>query len=144
MPTRTKGDYEIGYGKPPRGCGFKKGQSGNPRGRPPGSKNLTTLLNDALNEPVTITENGRRRKITKREAVIKQLVNKSASADARSLKILLDLMLNLEARARSSSAAPATPAIGPDDEEVLAQLKARLEGAHPGSDRNREMTPSPC
>ena len=112
MPTRTKGDYEIGYGKPP-----------------PGSKNLTTLLNDALNETVTVTENGRRRKITKREAVIKQLVNKSASAEARALKILLDLMLNLEARARSSSAAPATPAIGPDDEEVLAQLKERLEGA---------------
>ena len=128
MPTRTKGDYEIGYCKPPRGCGFKKGQSGNPRGRPPGSKNLTTLLNDALNETVTVTENGRRRKITKREAVIKQLVNKSASAEARSLKILLDLMLNLEARARSS-AAPTTPAIGPSDEEVLAQLKARLEAA---------------
>ena len=128
MPTRTKGDYEVGYGKPPRGWGFKKGQSGNPRGRPPGSKNLTTLLNDALNETVTITENGRRRKITKREAVIKQLVNKSASADQRSLKILLDLMLNLEARARSSGAAT-TPAVGPGDEEVLAQLKARLEDA---------------
>jgi hypothetical protein len=128
MPIGTKGNYDIGYGKPPRGCGFKKGQSGNPRGRPPGSKNLTTLLNDALNEPVTITENGRRRKITKREAVIKQLVNKSASADARSLKILLDLMLNLEARARSA-AAPTIPAVGPPDEEVLAQLKARLEGA---------------
>jgi hypothetical protein len=58
------------------------------------------------------------------------------------LKILLDLMLNLEARARSAAALP--PAVGPADEEVLAQLKARLEGAHPGSDRNREMTPSPC
>ena len=102
MPPGTRGDYEVGYGKPPRYAGFKKGQSGNPRGRPPGSKNLTTLLN----EPVTITENGRRRKITKRDAVIKQLVNKSASADARSLKILLDLMLNLEARARSSAAPP--------------------------------------
>ena len=55
--------------------------------------------------------------------MINQLLNKSASADARSLKILLDLMLNLEARARAS-AAP-TPADG----EVLAQLKARLEGA---------------
>ena len=127
MSTGTKGDYEVGYGKPPRGAGFRKGQSGNPRGRPRGAKNLTTLLNDALNEPVTITENGRRRKITKREAVIKQLVNKSASADARSLKILLDLMLNLEARARSSAAPP--PAVGHADEEVLAQLKARLEGA---------------
>ena len=127
MPTGTKGDYEVGYRKPPRHAGFKKGQSGNPRGRPVGSKNLATLLNDALNQPVTVTENGRRRKITKREAVITQLVNKSASADPRSLKILLDLLLNLEARARPS-AAP-TPAIGPPDEEVLEQLKARLEGA---------------
>ena len=72
MPAGPKGDYEVGYGKSPRGAGFKKGQSGNLRGRPPGAKNLTTLLNAALNEPVTITENGRRRKITKREAVIKQ------------------------------------------------------------------------
>jgi hypothetical protein len=78
MRAATKGDYEVGYGRPPRGAGFKKGQSGNSRGRPHNSKNLMTLLNDALNEPVTITKNGRRRKVTKREAVIKQLVNKSA------------------------------------------------------------------
>jgi hypothetical protein len=38
MPTRTNGDYEVGYGKPPRGYGFEKGQSGNPRGRPPVQK----------------------------------------------------------------------------------------------------------
>jgi hypothetical protein len=88
MRAATKGDYEVGYGKPPRGTGFKKGQSGNPRGRPPLSKNLTTLLNDTLNEPVTITEDDRRRKITKREAVIKPLVNKSASGDPRSLNKL--------------------------------------------------------
>jgi len=127
MPTGTKGDYEVGYRKPPRHAGFKKGQSGNPRGRPVGSKNLATLLNDALNQPVTVTENGRRRKITKREAVITQLVNKSASADPRSLKILLDLLLNLEARARSSSAP--TPAVGAADEEGIAQLEPSLEGA---------------
>jgi hypothetical protein len=48
----------VGYGKPPRGAGFKKARYGNP----PGSKNLTILLNDALNEPVTVTENGRRRR----------------------------------------------------------------------------------
>ena len=59
--------------------------------------------------------------------MIKQLVNKSASADPRSLRILLDLMLNLEARARSFT--DPIPAVAPGDEEVLAQLKARLEGA---------------
>jgi len=62
-----------GHGKPPRHDDFKKGQSGNPRGRRPGSKNLATLLESALNQPVTVTENARRRKVTKREAVIAQL-----------------------------------------------------------------------
>ena len=53
MPSDNKSDYAVGYGKPPRQTRFRKGQSGNPRGRSPGAKNLKTLLNDALNEPVT-------------------------------------------------------------------------------------------
>jgi len=40
MPPKTRRDYEVGYGKPPRDTRFKEGQSGNPRGRPPGLKNL--------------------------------------------------------------------------------------------------------
>src|SRR5215469_15592455 len=59
MPAEKQSDYEVGYGKPPRHTRFKKGQSGNPRGRPCGSKNLKTLLSEALSEPVIITENGR-------------------------------------------------------------------------------------
>ena len=52
MPHDETGDYEVGYGKPPRHSRFVKGQSGNPRGRPAGAKNFTTLLEEALNEPV--------------------------------------------------------------------------------------------
>ena len=66
MPREKRRDYEVGYRNPPHHTQFKKGQSGNPRGRPCGSKNLKTLVNEVLNELVTITENGRRRKITKR------------------------------------------------------------------------------
>ena len=79
MPAEKQSDYEVGYGKPPQHTRFKSGQSGNPRGRPSGSKNLKTLLSEALNEPVTITENGRRRKITKREAIVRQVVDCSAT-----------------------------------------------------------------
>ena len=50
MPRDKDGDYEVGYGKPPRHTRFVKGRSGNPRGKPPGAKNFTTLLNEALDE----------------------------------------------------------------------------------------------
>ena len=83
MPRDNKRDYEVGYAKPPRHTRFQKGRSGNPRGRPGGAKNLASLLNEALNEPVIVGENGRRRKIPKRQAIIKQLVNQSAQADWR-------------------------------------------------------------
>ena len=83
MPPNDKWDYEVGYGKPPRHTRFKKGQSGNPRGRCAGSKNLSGLLSGALNELVVVAENGGRRKISKRQAIIKQLVNRSAKGDCR-------------------------------------------------------------
>lgn len=55
-------------------------------------KNLAALLAAALNEKVMVTGNGKRRKVTKREAVITQLVNKSASAELRATKMLLEML----------------------------------------------------
>jgi hypothetical protein len=77
-------DYEVGYGKPPRQTRFSKGQSGNPRGRPRGTKNLKTLLLEILSEQIIATANGRRRKITKAAAIVIQLVNRAATGDLAS------------------------------------------------------------
>ena len=76
MPHDDEPEDEVGYSKPPRHSRFVKGQSGNPHGRPAGAKNLKTLLNKALNELVIVTENGGQRKISKREAIVTQLVNR--------------------------------------------------------------------
>jgi hypothetical protein len=56
MPPENQRDYAVGYGRPPPHSRFKKGQSGNPWGRPPGAKNLKTVLNEALNERVIVVE----------------------------------------------------------------------------------------
>jgi hypothetical protein len=124
MPPNER-DYEVGYGRPPRHTRFRPGRSGNPRGRPSGSKNLTTLLNDALNEPVVVAEIGGRRKITKRQAIITQLVNRSAKSDLRATKILLDIIQDIEHQTEPTS--PET-SFGPADQKVIEQLKARLHG----------------
>src|SRR5438309_436661 len=99
MPCDDEGDHEVGYGKPPRHSRFVKGQSGNPRGRTPGAKNLKTLLNKALNERVVVTENGGRRKISKCEAIVTQLVNGCAKGDLKAIQILLAMVRDIEARA---------------------------------------------
>jgi hypothetical protein len=129
MPPEDQRDYEVGYGKPPRHTRFKKGQSGNPRGRPKGSKNLPTLLSEALNEPVVVAENGRRRKITMRQAIIKQLVKRSATADLRAMKILLDMVRDLERQAEP--AFPETAEFSEADEKVLEQLRSRFSKGKP-------------
>src|SRR5215469_14126716 len=105
---------------------FQKGRSGNPKGRPKGSKNLATPLTEALDEKVQVTEDGKRRRVTKRELVIKQLVNKSASADLRAIKQLTDIVQGVERRA-GASPAPPRPVFSAADEEVIAELRKRIE-----------------
>jgi hypothetical protein len=84
--------YEVGYGRPPRHSRFKPGQSGNPKGRPKGSKSLKTLLEQALSSSVTITENGFPKKIALQELLFKAMVGKAVKGDIRATAVLVKLM----------------------------------------------------
>ena len=80
MANRGKEVYEIGFGKPPRSRQFKPGESGNPAGRPRGAKNFATAIEQELNSRVIVNENGRRKRISKREVIAKHLVNRRRGA----------------------------------------------------------------
>src|ERR1700741_5588118 len=97
-------DYKVGPGRPPVPTRCRKGQSGTPGGR--SQKKLHALLADALNEEVFVTVDGERRKITKREAVVHQLVNKSATADLRATKMLFDMIKDVEQKATVTPPVP--------------------------------------
>lgn len=89
-------DREVGYGKPPRDKQFRKGHSGNRKGRPKGSKNSATVLKKVLLGTVTASEDGHHRKITKLEAIIRRLVTKAVLGDHRSIALLLDRTAGLD------------------------------------------------
>jgi hypothetical protein len=65
------GGYPVGYGKPPKHTQFKPGKSGNPQGRPKGTKNLKTDLAEELCEKILVHEGGQARKLSKQRALVK-------------------------------------------------------------------------
>ena len=82
---------DIGFGKPPKHTQFRKGHSGNPKGRPKGSKNINVLIRKALEEKVTVKGPGGTRSISKFEAALMQQANKVANGDPRAFQVVLRL-----------------------------------------------------
>lgn len=72
--------YDVGYAKPPVETRFRKGQSGNPKGRPKGSRTVKSLLELALSAPITIVEGGQQKVIEQRAALFKALSRKQSRA----------------------------------------------------------------
>src|SRR5262249_25898809 len=64
----------AGYGKPPVHAQFKPGRSGNPKGRPKGLRNIRSVIEEALNQRITIREGDRTRSLTKLDGVILTMI----------------------------------------------------------------------
>ena len=84
----AKNDYEVGYGRPPKDTQFKKGQSGNPAGRPKGTRNFKTDLEEELQERVRITEGGKSEEVSKQRALVKRTFEKGISGDMRAVAMI--------------------------------------------------------
>jgi hypothetical protein len=119
----TDREYSVGYGKPPKHTQFKPGQSGNPRGKAKGRKNLATELMEELSERVVVTENGRRRTLSKQTVILKRMVTDAAQGDAKARDQLLKLIGVIEqATADTVDEAPRSS----EDAKILERFRARL------------------
>ena len=91
-PKRSKpASTAVGYRRPPKATQFKKGASGNPRGRPKGSRTVGALLQEILGQRIAVTENGRTRRLPALEVILRRLANDAMRSEPRSLKLLLAL-----------------------------------------------------
>jgi hypothetical protein len=91
-------DYKVGYGKPPEQTRFKKGTSGNPRGRPKKSslEPGTTKIDRVFNEKIKIeTKDGRVRHITGQEVMLRGLIKKGLAGSTSAIKKLLEIRRQL-------------------------------------------------
>lgn len=120
-------------GQPPRRTQFRKGVSGNPKGRPKGSKNLSTLLIKAARDHVTANIGGKQRSISKLQATTMQLATKAAAGDPKAMGQFLDWMDEIETRAAKGK--PADYPISEADLEVLRTIFDRLE---PTNSKNKK------
>jgi hypothetical protein len=119
-------EYAVGNCRPPIATRFQPGRSGNPRGRPKGSKNFSILLNEELAEMVFVNENGRRKRMPKRQAFAKKVVNNGLGNNPKASGILIN-----EIR-RNEGSGEATVVIAFDSREdriVMGNIVRRIRMA---------------
>jgi hypothetical protein len=119
---RSPADEELGYGKPPRAHQFKPGRSGNPRGRPKGTKNEATILRDLLNRKINVREGGTSRKISILEAILLRFTEDALKGNVKTAAFLFNRYATtntIESQSNND--------ISDDDRKVLDAFVQRLE-----------------
>jgi hypothetical protein len=119
-PTRRRGDpYEVGFARPPKATQFKKGRSGNPRGRPKAAEIVDArgALDRVLQRRITITYEGEPRRVTVLEALLLKVREMAAGGDIAMLKLQLRLIETMP---------PTSLFTPPDYSDVLINLRMRM------------------
>lgn len=137
MSDDAKQGHEVGYKKPPRHTQFKKGQSGNPKGRPKSARGLKTDLKAELIGKMNIRVNGQDMSGTKQQLMLRTLTLRAASGDISATRVLINLVMQVLGPEDHQAGRKKLSAL---DQEILDQLlmrKAPQEGAATTSD-NKE------
>jgi hypothetical protein len=115
------GNDAVGYARPPHKSRFKKGKSGNPAGRPKGTRNLASELKRELANLVTVRENGESRRVSKRVAILKSLVAKALAGDVKAIRAVVELLAQFE----HFEGPVATASVSSDEQRILRRFLPR-------------------
>jgi Family of unknown function (DUF5681) len=104
-PPRPKLEaYKVGYGRPPKATQFAPGKSGNPTGRPKGSRSVEVILAGIIKQKIAVTENGTRRRLPVMEVMLLRLTHAAMRGDQAAIKLLLSLVDRYGGSATDSNA----------------------------------------
>lgn len=129
-------NYNVGYGKPPESGRFVKGQSGNPKGRPKMKKNMKTIVEEALFEPIPIQQNGKPRTIPAVAAIVMKVRNNALNGDVRSANMAIALLKGLAGSYTDEGGSPSGSAMSPLD--VFEFLKDHFDHSADDDGSNNE------
>jgi hypothetical protein len=128
--TERKPKNGVGYLQPPAANQFRKGQSGNPAGRPKGAKSLRTVIKEAGSKKLSVVEDGKRKKKSKIDLMVTQMFNRAAQGEARFTQMALDQYSNIENRPAADGN---SPAFEEADLPVIAHIIARIRRTTEGN-----------
>jgi Family of unknown function (DUF5681) len=94
-PKDHAADYPVGYGRPPSASRFKPGISGNAKGRPKGSKNLKTLIRDAMTATISIQEGTKPKRVSRIEGVVMRQLQKALMGSDQAAMAVVKIALQL-------------------------------------------------
>jgi hypothetical protein len=136
-PQTTSPCHSVGYAKPPVETRFPTGQSGNPKGRPKGSKNILTLIEEELAKPVMALVNGKRCRLTTGQAIVKRMVASAAAGSLRAAETLLKYAAgNRVGQSTDPADGPTRP--NEQDDAILQRHMARMKATAGRKDDDNE------
>lgn len=124
----------VGYGRPPQHAQFKPGQSGNPSGRPKGSRNLKTQIWDALAAEVEVVINGKPQRISKLQAIAERHMGAALKGDLKAAAFLIELGLKLDNNMNQGANEEAQ--LPPEDRVILDRFIEKRISERSGSGGN--------
>jgi Family of unknown function (DUF5681) len=122
-----------------QGTRFQPGRSGNPKGRPKGSRNFRTELNEVLTASIAVREGGRRKKISRQRALLLALFEKAIHGDPKAADSLVKLAMTVGGKNGAEPEKELAETVTPSDAAIVADFLTRNQrNTHEGNDDGSE------